>query len=81
MSILDEYEKSLDIEKVREILSPVSLGNQRVLLNTLGGRLPYGIRLSGGDGKEVSSRVLRKAERVLRRIRTVSERLDDNLRR
>ncbi len=70
---------SLDIGEVRDILSPVPLDDQRVLLNTLGGRMPYGIRLSGADGDAVSSRVLRQADRALRRIRTVAQRLDEAL--
>ena len=68
---------SLDIEGVREILSQVPLEDQRVLLNLLGGRMPYGFRMSGGDGVSVSKRVMRNAERTLRRIRTVAARLDD----
>ena len=70
---------SLDIDKVRDILSPVPVDDQRVLLNTLGGRMPYGIRLSGADGDAVSSRVMRQADRALRRIRTVAQRLDQSL--
>jgi len=70
---------SLDIGKVRDILSPVPVEDQRVLLNTLGGRMPYGIRLSGADGEAISSRVMRQADRALRRIRTVAQRLDEAL--
>jgi hypothetical protein len=70
---------SLNIERVREILSPVPLSDQRVLLNTLGGRMPYGFRMSGSDGSAVSARVMRKAEQTLRRIRTVASRLDEAL--
>ena len=70
---------TLDTGKVAEILMPVRSGDQRVLLNTLGGRMPYGVRISGEDGRAVSSRVTRNAERVLRRIRTVAERLDESM--
>ncbi len=70
---------SLNIDRVREILSPVPLSDQRVLLNTLGGRMPYGFRMSGSDGSAVSTRVMRKAEQTLRRIRTVASRLDEAL--
>ena len=70
---------SLDIDKVRDILSPVPVDDQRVLLNTLGGRMPYGIRVSGADGDAVSSGVMRQADRALRRIRTVAQRLDEAL--
>ena len=67
---------SLDIDGVREALAPVPLEDQRILLNTLGGRLAYGYRIAGADGKAVSSRVMLGASRTLRRIRTVAERLD-----
>ena len=67
---------SLDIGKVRESLSAVPLQDQRVLLNTLGGRMPYGIRMSGADGESVSKRVMGRADRALRRVATVAQRLD-----
>jgi len=60
-------------------LSPVPIQDQRVLLNTLGGRMPYGVRVTGSDGNAVSQRVSRQADRALRRILTVSERLDESL--
>ena len=69
----------LGIEQVRDILSPVSLADQRVLLNTLGGRMPYGFRISGANGDAVSTRVLRKAEQTLRRLRTVASRIEEAL--
>jgi len=67
---------SLDIDGVREALVPVPLADQRLLLNTLGGRLAYGYRIAGADGKAVASRAMLGASRTLRRIRTVAERLD-----
>jgi hypothetical protein len=70
---------SLDIDGVSEILEPVPLDDQRVLLNTLGGRMPYGFRIAGADGASVSTRVMRKADRALRRLRTVAQRLDEAL--
>ena len=71
--------KSLDSDKVQEILKPVDIDVQRILLNTLGGRMPYGIRISGKDGVAVREGVMRKAERTLRRMRTVAQRLDESL--
>ena len=68
---------SLDIEGVREILGTVPLEDQRILLNTLGGRMPYGFRMAGSDGASVSTKVTRMAERTLRRLRTVAQRLDE----
>ena len=71
--------KSLDSDKVQEILKPVDIETQRILLNTLGGRMPYGIRIAGKDGATVREGVMRKAERTLRRMRTVAQRLDESL--
>ena len=70
---------SLDIDGVREALAPVPLEDQRILLNTLGGRLAYGYRIAGADGASVSKSVMRRAERTLRRLRTVAQRLDESL--
>ena len=70
---------SLSIDSVRGILEPVALEDQRILLNQLGGRTPYGYRVAGADGESVSIRVMRQADRTLRRIRTVAKRLDDSL--
>jgi DNA-binding transcriptional ArsR family regulator len=70
---------SLDIDGVREALAPVPLEDQRILLNTLGGRLAYGYRIAGADGDSVSKSVMRRAERTLRRLRTVAQRLDESL--
>ena len=68
---------TLDIEGVRARLSPLPLEDQRILLNTLGGRMPYGYRMAGSDGTIVTTKVMRRAERTLRRLRTVAERLDE----
>ena len=70
---------SLDIDGVREALVPVPLEDQRILLNTLGVRLAYGYRIAGADGGSVSRSVMRRAERTLRRLRTVAQRLDESL--
>ena len=71
--------KSLNIEKVQKILDPVPLDTQKILLNTLGGRMPYGIRIAGRDGAAVKERVMRRTDRTLRRMRTVAQRLDEAL--
>jgi len=70
-------QNKLGIEKVREILAPVPIPDQRILLNTLGGRIPHGIRLAGIDGPAIHNRVTRMAERTLRRINSVAKRLDE----
>ena len=69
--------KSLSIEKVEGILSDVELDSKKILLNTLGGRMPYGFRISGKDGDMVTENVMRSADRTLRRLKTVSQRLED----
>ena len=71
--------KSLDSDKVQEILKPVDIDVQRILLITLGGRMPSGIRSSGKAGVAVREGVMRKAERTLRRMMTVAQRLDESL--
>ena len=76
-SLLDGASKNtLDIEAVRDILQPVPLADQRVLLNTLGGRMPMGFRVAGSSHERVSEVVSRSADRTLRRIITVAGRLD-----
>ena len=69
--------KSLSIEKVEEILSDTELDSQKILLNTLGGRMPYGFRISGEDGDMVTENVMRSTDRTLGRLKTVSQRLED----
>ena len=77
--IVGVRKKSLDSDKVQKILKPVDIDTQRILLNTLGGRMPYGIRIAGKNGAVVREGVMRKAERTLRRMRTVAQRLDEVL--
>ena len=69
----------LSIEKVEEILAKVTIDSQRLLLNTLGGRMPYGYRIAGRNGEDVSERVMTNIDRTLRRLRTVAQRLDNSL--
>ncbi len=70
---------SLDIDSVSETLSVVELADQKVLLNTLGGRMPFGFRINGKDWKGVSQNVLNRAQRTLTRIRRVALRLEESL--
>ncbi len=70
---------SLGMAEVEKALSSVPLDKQRVLLNLLGGRMPFGFRIAGRDGKALTERVSRLAERAMRRIGTVSVRLDEAL--
>ena len=49
------------------------------MLNTLGGRMPYGYRIAGRNGDDIAERVMTNIDRTLRRFRTVAQRLDDSL--
>jgi len=71
--------KELSIEKIQKILEDVEIENQKLLLNTLGGRMPYGFRIAGKDGNEVRERVLNRLDRTIRRLITVANRIDDSL--
>ena len=71
--------KELSIDKIQKILEDVEIENQKLLLNTLGGRMPYGFRIAGKDGDEVRERVLNRLDRTIRRLITVANRIDDSL--
>ena len=71
--------KSLSIEKVQDILEDVEIENQKLLLNTLGGRMPYGFRIAGKNGDEIRERVLSRLDRTIRRLVTVAKRIDNSL--
>jgi hypothetical protein len=60
-------------------LKDVSLEKQKLLLNTLGGRMPYGFRMAGRNGDDITERVLSRLDRTIRRLKTVSSRVDDSL--
>ena len=51
----------------------------KLLLNTLGGRMPYGFRIAGKNGDDVSERVLNRLDRTIRRLKTVASRVDESL--
>ena len=72
-------EGTLSIDKVQKILSPVPLEEKRVLLNTIGGRMPFGYRMAGRNGDEVAERVMRRLDRTLSRLITIADRLDECL--
>ena len=71
--------KNLSIEKIQKMLEDVEIENQKLLLNTLGGRMPYGFRIAGKDGDEVRERVLNRLDRTIRRLITVAKRIDESL--
>ncbi len=67
---------SLTIEVTESILADCPLQQRLLLLNTLGGRVPFGHRLTGSDGAAVRGRIMFRAERVLNRLVTIGERID-----
>lgn len=68
--------KNLDSDKVQQIILPLSVERQKILLNTLGGRMPYGYRIKGRNGEEMKENVMRSVDRTLLRLKTVAERLE-----
>ena len=71
--------KNLSIDRVQGILEDVEIENQKLLLNTLGGRMPYGFRIAGKNGDEIRERVLNRLDRTIRRLITVAKRIDNSL--
>ena len=68
---------SLTTELVETNLAEVSLEAQCLLVNTLGGRVPYGYRMAGKDGIAVKRRIEDRVDRLLRRLEMVSDTLDE----
>ncbi len=73
--------KNLTIEKTQDILNHVEIEKQKLLLNTLGGRMPYGFRIAGKNGEEVREKVLNRLDRTIRRLITVANRIDESLKK
>ena len=71
--------KNLDSDKVQQIILPLSVEKQKILLNTLGGRMPYGYRIKGRNGEEMKENVMRSVDRTLLRLKTVAERLEKSI--
>jgi len=70
---------NLDSDIVQELLVPLSIEKQKILLNTLGGRMPYGYRIKGCNGEDVRENVMRSVDRTFLRLKTVAERLDKSI--
>ena len=78
--VIDKIEKnSLKVSDVENSLKRISNEESMLLLNLLGGRLPYGYQWSGGSYSEVTQIVKDRADRTLRRIRRVAELLQKEL--
>ncbi len=68
--------KKLTPEIVEKTLSKVPPTDQMLLLNLLGGRLPLGYRMVGDSAADCAEVCMAKLDRVLRRLRRVSEQLE-----
>jgi DNA-binding MarR family transcriptional regulator len=68
-----------DSEKCATAFDSVSVEEQMLLLNLLGGRLPHGYRLVGETGEDVANEVLLRAERVLTHLASVAKKLEELL--
>jgi predicted transcriptional regulator len=76
-ALLKQLKKGkLTVEDVDGALKQVDATEQMLLLNLLGGRLPMGHRMSGERPQDVAQQVLNRLDRVLRRMRRVSELLE-----
>ena len=69
----------LNPEMVEKTLAKVKPEDQMLLLNLLGGRLPLGYRMVGSTPVECAELCMSKLDRVLRRLRRVSEQLEKAL--
>ena len=70
-------EDKFDSQRCAELFSSVSIEKQRLAINLLGGRLPYGYRLSGSSGEDVARQVSQKVESVFSRLKRVTSIIDN----
>ncbi len=69
-TVIDALKKdALTTELVEASLTDVRLEAQCLLVNTLGGRVPYGYRFAGKDGDAVKRRIEDRVDRLLRRLK------------
>ncbi len=74
--ISDLNQEKLTTERISKFLDVVDIDAKCLLVNTLGGRVPYGYRLTGKDAKAVISRLLSRVERILERLQMISQKYD-----
>jgi len=76
--VLTELEKGkLTIDSLKKHVIGIEVRDRMLLLNLLGGRLPLGHRLAGESVDMVKRKVLDRLDRILRRLRRMSEMLSD----
>lgn len=67
----------LTTESVEDVLKDVDLEARCLLVNTLGGRVPYGYRLAGKDAATVKRKIEDRVDRLLRRLEMITEKYVD----
>ena len=77
-----KFSSDTDSEVIAHLLEYFSNKHNKlskILLNTLGGRMPYGYRIKGRNGEEMKENVMRSVDRTLLRLKTVAERLEKSI--
>ena len=67
------------VEDVEKLLSDIPPKDKMLLLNLLGGKLPLGYRMIDDNVPGISKKLLNRLDQVLRRLRRVSELLEQSL--
>lgn len=76
-ALLAEMKKGkLKVDDVETSMKSVTIDEQMLLLNLLGGRLPLGHRMVGSQSSDVAREVSARLDRILRRMRRVAELLE-----
>ena len=74
--ISDLKKEKLTTESISKHLDGMDTEVKCLLVNTLGGRVPYGYRLTGKDANSIVSRLLSRVQRILERLRMISKKYD-----
>ena len=74
--ISDLKKEKLTTESISKHLDGIDTEVKYLLVNTLGGRVPYGYRLTGKDANSIVSRLLSRVQRILERLRMISKKYD-----
>ena len=73
-SLLTTLKKGkLKVDDVEKSVKTISIDDQMLLLNLLGGRLPLGHRMAGYTAEEVHREIAVRIDRTLRRMRRVAQ--------
>ena len=70
-------QEKLTTESISKHLYGIDTEVQCLLVNTLGGRVPYGYRLTGKDANAIVSRLLSRVRRILERLKMISKQYDE----